>query len=218
MQFFALWLKSEKYSVVKINNYPTIIEAVNVIFMWSSGFAANKLGSRAPVTFVVGCCLTFVYIVLTIWNVPSGLLMFVFCFSGCYGCFSPLLYGWVNSSCGGDQQLRAFTLAWMTSVGLWVSQLIGTLRMSELIVIRGVVAPYQLYMFPSSEAPTYSKTHGYGASLAFVVALTLWVSFGIPYVQRRVAKRGRERVEPNWEVPTVIADTEPTLYSTMDKK
>jgi len=49
--------------------------------------------------------------------VPAGLKMAAYILSGCYGCFSPLLAGWVNSLCGGDQQLRAFTLAWMVSFG-----------------------------------------------------------------------------------------------------
>ncbi|RDW77002.1 putative major facilitator superfamily permease-3 [Coleophoma cylindrospora] len=171
MQFFGLWLKAEGYSVVNINNIPTILGAVNFVFMLTSGYAADIIGSRVPVTAFVGCCLTFCYIIFAIWDVPSGLKMFAFCLTGCYGCFSPLLYGWVNSTCGGDQQLRAFTLAWMTSIGL------------------ALVTPFQLHLFPSSQAPAYAKTHGYGAALAFVVCLTLWCSAGLWYVQKVVAKR-----------------------------
>jgi ACS family pantothenate transporter-like MFS transporter len=118
MQFFSLWLTAEKrFSVVEINNIPTAIGAVNFFFMIGSGYAADAIGSRAPVTAVVGGLLTFCYIILTIWNVPAGLKMAAYILSGCYGCFSPLLAGWVNSLCGGDQQLRAFTLAWMVSFG-----------------------------------------------------------------------------------------------------
>ncbi|TVY48769.1 putative transporter [Lachnellula occidentalis] len=171
MQFFGLWLKSQHYSVTNINNIPTIIGAVNFFFMISTGYASDIIGSRAPVMAVVGSLLTFCYIVLTVWTVPNALKMVAFCLAGCYGCFSPLLYGWVNSSCGGDQHLRAFILAWMTSLGL------------------AVVSPFQLYLFPSSQAPAYRAMHGYAAALVFVVVLTVWSSLGIWFVERVVAKR-----------------------------
>ncbi|CAG8950622.1 hypothetical protein HYFRA_00002831 [Hymenoscyphus fraxineus] len=168
MQFFGLWLKSEKrYSVPQINNLPTIIGAVNFFFMIGTGFISDKIGKRGPVCAAVGIILTFCYIVLTIWNVPSGLKIFAYCLAGCYGCISPLLAGWVNSVCGGDSQLRAFTLAFMGSFG------------------QAVVIPFQQYQFPSSQAPTYSKTHGYASALAFVVALTLWTGFGIGWIEKR---------------------------------
>ena len=114
----ALFLKSAKYSTVNVNNIPTVIGAVNFFFMLATGYTADKIGTRVPVCAFVGILLTFCYIILNIWNVPSGLRLAAFFLCGCYGCFSPLLYGWVNSTCGGDQQLRAFILAWITSLGL----------------------------------------------------------------------------------------------------
>lgn len=172
MQFFGLWLKAEKtYSVPQINNLPTIIGAVNFFFMIGTGFLADKIGKRGPVCAGIGIILTFVYIVLTIWNVPSGLKIFVYCLAGCYGCISPLLAGWVNIVCGGDSQLRAFTLAFMGSFG------------------QAVVIPFQQYQFPSSQAPAYKKTHGYASALAFVVALTVWTGFGIGWIEKRAAAK-----------------------------
>lgn len=138
-----------------------------------------SLGSRLILTSIV-CgfvctCLTFSYIIFTVWDVPNGLKLFAFFLAGCYGCISPLLYGWVNASCGGDQHLRAFTLAWITSLGL------------------GVVTPFQLYLFPSSAAPKYRKTHGYAAALVFVVCLGLWTSVGMFFIERWVAKRDAKK-------------------------
>jgi ACS family pantothenate transporter-like MFS transporter len=78
--------------------------------------------------------------------------------------------GWVNGICGGDQQLRAFTLAFMGSFG------------------QAVVIPFQQDQFLSSRAPTYAKTHGYGSALAFVVALTLWTGFGIGFIEKRAPR------------------------------
>lgn len=67
--------------------------------------------------FVVGILMTFCYVIYVIWPSRTGLKMAAFFLQGCYGCFSPLLSGWVNSLCGGDNQLRAFTMAMMMSVG-----------------------------------------------------------------------------------------------------
>jgi ACS family pantothenate transporter-like MFS transporter len=123
----------------------------------------------------VGLVLIFCYIVFTVWNVPHGLKMAAYILSGAYGCFSPMLAGWANSVCGGDQQLRAFILGWMVSFG------------------NALVTPFQQYQFASSEAPHYAKAHGWPSALAFVVALTLWSSFGIDGVRKvfeRRAKRG----------------------------
>lgn len=49
---------------------------------------------------------------------------------------------------------------------------------------QAVVIPFQQLQFPSSEAPAFKKTHGWGSALAFVVALTLWTGLGIPLLQR----------------------------------
>lgn len=165
MQYFALYLKARGFGTTDVNNIPTAIGAVNFVFMIGSGFVADKLGRRGPVCLAVGCLLTFVYAVLTAWDVPHGLKMAAFILAGCYGCYTPLLAGWVNESCGGDSQKRAFILGFMVSVG------------------SAVVIPFQQLQFPSSEAPDYSATHGWASALAFVVALTVWTGVGIPLLQ-----------------------------------
>ena len=172
MQYFTLYLKwTKKFSVVQINNIPTAIGAVNFFVMVSTGFIADKIGRRGPVCLGVGAVLIFCYIILTIWSVPHGLRMVAYILVGFYGCFTPLLAGWVNESCGGDQQKRGFILGFMVSVG------------------GAVIIPFQQYQFPSSQAPTYHKTHGWGSALAMVVALTLWMGFGLPAFQKWAQKR-----------------------------
>ncbi|KUI73238.1 Pantothenate transporter liz1 [Cytospora mali] len=167
MQYFGLYLKSTGwYSVPEIDNIPTCIGAVNFVFMIGSGFVADKIGRRGPVCFGVGCLLTFVYAVLTAWYVPHTLRMAVFILAGCYGCYTPLLAGWANEACGGDQQKRAFVLAFMVSVG------------------SAVVIPFQQLQFPSSQAPEFSKTHGWASALVFALALTLWTGIGLPMLQK----------------------------------
>ncbi|KAL1607582.1 hypothetical protein SLS59_002551 [Nothophoma quercina] len=178
IQYFGIWLKAlGTYSVPEINNIPTTVGAINFVFMIGTGFASDKLGRRGPVCFAVGLLLTFSYAILTAWDVPSKLKMAAFILVGCYGCYTPLLAGWVNASCGGDQQLRAFVLGMMVSVG------------------QAVVIPFQQLQLPSGQAPDFSETHGWGSALAFVVALTLWTGFGIDLSQKlfeRKIEKSRE--------------------------
>ncbi|KAH7021308.1 major facilitator superfamily transporter [Microdochium trichocladiopsis] len=172
MQFFTLYLKaSGLFSIPQINSLPTAIGAVNFFTMVSTGYVADKIGSRAPVCLFVGLMLVMNYTILTVWNVSHSAKMFAFIFNGVYGCYTPLLAGWCNETCGGDQQKRAFILGLMTSVG------------------PAVVIPFQQLQFPSSQAPAFSATHGWGSALAFVVALTLWTSAGIPALQKYFSKR-----------------------------
>ncbi|GMG33136.1 major facilitator superfamily MFS_1 [Aspergillus oryzae] len=171
-QYFSIWLKSlNVYSVPQINNIPTALGAVNFFFMLTSGFVADKIGRRGPVCFAVGCLLTFCFAVFTAWPASRHLKMAAFILSGCYGSYTPLLAGWVNSSCGGDQQLRAFTLAFMVSLG------------------QAVVIPFQQLQFPSGEAPTFTRTHGWVSGLCFVIILTLWTGFGIELVEWLVGRK-----------------------------
>ncbi|KAL2830484.1 major facilitator superfamily transporter [Aspergillus cavernicola] len=177
MQYFTLWLKSTgKYSIPQINNIPTSLGAVNFIFMLGTGYIVDLVGptkGRGAVCFVVGCLWTFCFAVLTVWDVPEKLKMAVFILCGCYGCFTPLLAGWVNSVCGGDQQLRAFVLAFMVSLG------------------QAVVIPFQQLQFPSSQAPEFTRTHGWLSGLVFVVALTVFTGVGIDAVKRVVERRSK---------------------------
>jgi ACS family pantothenate transporter-like MFS transporter len=167
IQYFTLYLRSTgMYSIPQINNIPTSIGAVNFVFMIATGYIADKLGRRGPVCLAVGLLLTFNYAVLTAWSVPHMFRMAVFIMIGCYGCYTPLLAGWANEACGGDQQKRAFVLSFMVSVG------------------QAVVIPFQQLQLPSGQAPQFKQTHGWPSALAFVVGLTLWTGFGIPLMQK----------------------------------
>jgi MFS transporter, ACS family, pantothenate transporter len=176
MQYFALYLKATKlYTVPEINNIPTALGAVNFVFMLGTGFVSDKIGRRGPVCLFVGTLLTACYIIMTVWAVPHALKVAVFILIGCYGCFTPLLAGWANECCGGDQQVRAFVIGFMVSVG------------------QAVVIPFQQLQFPSSQAPEFKQTHGWPSALAFVIALTLWTGFGIDAMKNISDRRERKR-------------------------
>ncbi|KAL5343570.1 alpha/beta-hydrolase [Aspergillus crustosus] len=185
MQYFTLWLKSTgEYSIPQINNIPTCIGAVNFVFMLGTGYVVDLVGAkgRGAVCAAVGCLWIFCFAVLTAWDVPDKLKMAAFIICGCYGCFTPLLAGWVNSVCGGDQQLRAFVLGFMVSLG------------------QAVVIPFQQLQFPSGQAPEFKETHGWPSGLAFVVALTLFTGVGIDTVHR-IAERRNARLAYRLEGP-----------------
>lgn len=174
MQYFALYLKSTGwFSVPQINNIPTCIGAVNFFVMTGSGYVSDKIGRRGPVCLGVGLLFTFCFSVLAAWKVPHDLRMVAFILTGCYGCYTPLLAGWVNESCGTDQQKRAFILGFMVSVGY------------------AVTIPFQQYQMPSGQAPEFAKTHGWPSALAWVVALTLWTGVAIPLMQKRAERKER---------------------------
>lgn len=179
MQYFQLWLKSVgTYSVPEIDNIPTCMGAINFVFMIATGYIADRLQRRGPVCFAVGSLWIFCYSVFAVWPDSTSLKMAAFVLTGCYGCYTPLLAGWVNASCGGDQHLRAFVLAFMVSLG------------------SAVVIPFQQLQFPSSQAPKFTKTHGWVSGLCFVIALTLWTGFGIG-IMEKIALHREKSEEPS---------------------
>lgn len=174
MQYFALYLQwTEKYTIPEINNIPTAIGAVNFFVMTGSGYVADKIGRRGPVCFAVGCLWTFCFAVLSAWSVPHALRVAAFILTGCYGCYTPLLAGWTNESCGGDQQKRAFILGFMVSVGY------------------AVTIPFQQYQMPSGDAPRFTETNGWPSALSWVVALTLFTGVCVPLIQRYYDRKQR---------------------------
>lgn len=159
--------------------------AIRFFFMITTGYVSDKIGRRGPVCFAVGILLMFCYAVLTAWNVPNDFKMAMFILIGCYGCYTPLLAGWINSTCGHDQQLRAFVLGIMVTVG------------------QAVVIHFQQYQLPSGQAPQFKQTHEWGSALAFVIALTLWTGFGIDLAKKWFEKR-RSKVEDVQDIDTKV--------------
>ena len=77
-QFFNLWLKAEKYSVVQVNTIPTAGSALQVLFALAYGTAADLTGKRMLVANIGSCFLIFVNTLLAIWNIPRALKWFAF--------------------------------------------------------------------------------------------------------------------------------------------
>lgn len=51
----------------------------------------------------------------------------------------------------------------------------------------------QQFMFPTSEAPRFERTHGYAFGLAWVVVMIVWCGLLLPLVERRFSKKLLQR-------------------------
>lgn len=106
------------YSIEKINDLPTVIGCVELIWLLLSSSLADFLQLRAPIIAVLGSIQLFGYIVFYIWpGQNSAFMMAVYYITSAYGAISPLISAWLNSSCGGDRELRALTTSLMISIG-----------------------------------------------------------------------------------------------------
>jgi ACS family pantothenate transporter-like MFS transporter len=80
-QFFNLWLKAEKYSVVLVNTIPTAGSALQVIFALIFGTIADATGRRMDTANVASVLTLMTNIMLAIWYIPKSALWFAFFFS-----------------------------------------------------------------------------------------------------------------------------------------
>lgn len=80
-QFFNLWLKAEKYSVVLVNTIPTAGSALQVVFSLLFGTIADATGKRMHVANIASVCALVANIMLSIWFIPKSALWFAFFFS-----------------------------------------------------------------------------------------------------------------------------------------
>lgn len=85
--------------------------------MITSGIIADYLENRALPIFVLCIFQLFGYIVFLVWSSNESFIMAVYYITGAYGGIGPLISAWLNSSCGGNKQLRALATAMMISIG-----------------------------------------------------------------------------------------------------
>lgn len=191
LQFFILYLKSfGTYTVTQVNNIPTAISAVNLIFMIGTGIVSDKMGRRWPVCLFVGCCLIVATAMLLSSNKDRAFRMIAYTITGTYGCFTPILSGWCNIACASQPYVRAVTIPFMIVLGTVVS------------------TPLQQNIFPSDDTPYYTQTHGYYFALAFSIVLTLWTAVVIPQAEIFFTKREQRKhtEEENVVVETASSD------------
>ncbi|EKV21290.1 Major facilitator superfamily domain, general substrate transporter [Penicillium digitatum] len=183
-RWMTLYLKSLKvdghprYSIGKINSLPTVIGCIELAWLLISSTLADYLKMRAPIICFLGLLQLAAYIVFHIWSTNNSLITGMYYLCAAYGAISPLISSWLNSCCGGDRQLRALSTSLMISIGYAVETV------------------SQQFMFPTSEAPRFKRTHGYAFGIAWVVAMIVWCGMLLPLVERRFS---RKIVQPSFD-------------------
>ncbi|OOF93301.1 hypothetical protein ASPCADRAFT_53414 [Aspergillus carbonarius ITEM 5010] len=176
-RWMTLYLKSlkvdgrPKYSIEKINSLPTVMGCVEMVWLLVSSTVADKSQNRAIVIVCLAAVQLFGYIVFLVWSNNDAFMMAVYYLASAYGGIPPLIGAWLNSSCGGDQQLRAISTALMISIGYAVE----TVAQQE--------------MFPTSQAPRFQGTHGYVFGIVWIAVLIAWCALRLPLVERHFTKR-----------------------------
>lgn len=82
-----------------------------------SAILVDKYKARAIIFFGLGSVQLFAYIVFLVWSTNDAFMSAVYYLCSAYGAIGPLISAWVNSSCGGDKQLRALITSLMISIG-----------------------------------------------------------------------------------------------------
>ncbi|QKX54969.1 uncharacterized protein TRUGW13939_02059 [Talaromyces rugulosus] len=180
-RWMTLYLKSvkvdghAKYSVEKINNLPTVVGCVELVWMILSALVMDKTQNPPLVILVLGLFQLFAYIVFYIWSSNDHFIMAVYYLCSAYGAISALISAWLNSCCGGDKQLRALSTSLMISVGYAVETV------------------SQQFMFPTSEAPRFQRTKGYAFGIGWICAMILWLCVCLPLIERFFKRRAQHR-------------------------
>ncbi|CDK24064.1 unnamed protein product [Kuraishia capsulata CBS 1993] len=161
----SLWLKASNYSVYQINTITTVIPAVTIFFSLLNGVLADSWKDSDPYIIAYVAVLNMLAgILLVIWHIGKGGIMFAFFLSGTADSIAAVLYSWANKICSGNSQERALTLSTMNTLGntfaVWVP----------------------LFVWKTVDAPQYKKGYGYNIALD---AMMLILLIPLTYLYRR---------------------------------
>ncbi|KAI0001246.1 MFS general substrate transporter [Xylariaceae sp. FL0662B] len=163
--YMNLWLKEEGYSVVQINQLPTITYAVNIVASWLGTTLAAIYPSWTIYTGAT-ICIVFSSVCMIVWTIPTALKFVAWYFLGMSGCLSPILYSTVNTVVKGDSEERALILGAMMTFGysfyIWVP----------------------LLLFPTV-GPNGAPRWRIGWPVALVFHVLLWVGFVVVVLLHR---------------------------------
>ncbi|KAI2635707.1 MFS general substrate transporter [Hypomontagnella submonticulosa] len=125
--YMNLWLKEEGFSVVEINQLPTVAYAINIVASWLGTTLAAIYPSWTVYTGAT-VCVVFSASCMIAWNIPKPLKFVAWYLFGMSGCLSPVLYSTVNTVVKGDSEERALILGTMMTFGysfyIWVPLLL----------------------------------------------------------------------------------------------
>ncbi|CAG7918511.1 unnamed protein product [Penicillium olsonii] len=169
--WMRLWLKSltidgrPRYSVEQINNLPTVISGLEIVWMLLAACVADAIGNRSIVICVCASIQLTTYAVLAAWPANEHAVMAMFFLASAYGGIAPLISAWLNSCCGGNRELRALASSLLFSLGYAMGNV-------------------QLKIFPADQGPKFKETHGYAFGLAWIGVFIIWAGVAIPALER----------------------------------
>ncbi|KAJ0354211.1 hypothetical protein COL154_011816 [Colletotrichum chrysophilum] len=122
--YFNLWLKSAGYSVVDANIYPTGGSALNIVVTVIWGIIVDHTGKNYVMIVIVQAFMILSNILLSVWTIPKGALMFAYYLSYAGSAATPVLISWANRLNAGDPSIRQLLVATANVVSyafvLWV--------------------------------------------------------------------------------------------------
>lgn len=167
--YFGIWLKSEKFSVVDRNIIPTGSKLISgfCVVLW--GFLSDYTGSRFA---LVISPLMFGLIpngILAFWPASQGVKMFAFMTTGVQ-IMTAIFYSWANEVCADNNEERAIVISSMNGFQY------------------AVAAWLPIVIFPQTMAPTFR--YGFPATWGLVIAaLIAIVGIKVLYTREQRQKR-----------------------------
>jgi len=76
--YFNLWLKAKGYSVEQTNLLPTAGSAISVVAAFFFGIIADRTGQRLSMIIIVQLLVLVSNILLSVWYISKGGLLFAF--------------------------------------------------------------------------------------------------------------------------------------------
>ncbi|KDN63282.1 putative pantothenate transporter liz1 [Colletotrichum sublineola] len=113
--YFNLWLKAAGYSVVDANIYPTGGSALNIVATVTWGIIADHTGQNYLMIVIVQALMMLSNILLSVWYIPKGALMFAYYLSYAGSAATPVLI--FKTAFGGHRQRGVLCVGSLGAVG-----------------------------------------------------------------------------------------------------
>ncbi len=139
--YFNLWLKAKGYSVAQTNVLPTAGNALSVVAAFFFGIIADRTGKRLPILIVIELLMMTSNVMLSVWNIKKGALLFAFYLSYVGGAAQPIIIV--------SRQTRTIKGLLLTRVSqAWGNELNGhDPNLRQLLVATGNIFTYTFSMF-----------------------------------------------------------------------
>ncbi|KAH8668727.1 pantothenate transporter liz1 [Xylariales sp. PMI_506] len=172
---FALWLKSQGYSIKQVNTYPTIASAVTVIFTFIYAWSSDSVfrGARWPPIVFAGTMNIIFNASMAAWDIPIGWKWVCWILGNIGGGISGLTMAWAHEICSDDNEERAIVVA----------------SMNEMAYVFQAWLP--LLIWQAVDAPRYHK--GF-ITMIFFGAAMIATAFTIRFLHHREkAEKAKEQ-------------------------